>query len=69
VVTEGKCFGEMSFLLSTPRVVMAIALEDVELVEISNENINNLMNEYPEFVVEMLRDLAERVRETNKLID
>jgi membrane protein len=69
VITEGKCFGEMSFLLSTPRVVMAIALEDVELVEISNENINNLMNEYPEFVVEMLRDLAERVRETNKLID
>jgi len=69
VVAEGKCFGEMSFLLSAPRVVMAVALEDVELVEISNENINNLMNEYPEFVVEMLRDLAERVRETNKLID
>jgi membrane protein len=72
VVTEGKCFGEMSFLLSSPRVVTAVALEDVELAEISNENISNLMNEYPEFVVEMLRDMAERVREyreTNKLID
>jgi membrane protein len=69
VITEGKCFGEMSFLLSLPRVVTATALDDVEVVAISNENINNLMNEYPAFVVEMLRDMATRVREASILTD
>ncbi len=69
VIPEKKCFGEMSFLLSSPRVVTAIALDDAELVTISNENLNNLMNEYPSFVVEMLRNMAKRVREMNKLID
>ena len=69
MVTAGKCFGGMSFLLSSPRVARAVALEDVDLVTISNENINNLMNEYPEFVVEMLREMAQRLRETNNLVD
>jgi membrane protein len=69
VIAEGKCFGEMSFLLSLPRVVTATALDDVEAVAISYENINNLMNEYPAFVVEMLRDMATRVREASMLID
>jgi membrane protein len=69
VIAPGRWFGGMSFLLSTPRVAKAVALEDVELVVIKNENINNLMNEYPEFVVEMLREMAQRLRETNKVID
>jgi YihY family inner membrane protein len=68
-VPEGACFGEMSYLLSAPRVATAMALDDVELVAISGENINNLMNEYPEFVIQMLREMAVRLRETNKLID
>jgi len=69
VITAGKCFGGMSFLLASPRVATAIALADVELVVISNENINNLMNDYPEFVVDILRDMASRLRDANKAID
>ncbi len=69
VVAPGKWFGGMSFLLSSPRVARAVALEDVELVTINNENINKLMNEYPEFVVKMLREMAQRLREANKAID
>ncbi len=69
VITPGRCFGGMSFLLSSARVAQAVALEDVELVTINNENINNLMNEYPEFVVDMLREMMERLRESNKVID
>jgi membrane protein len=68
-IMSGKCFGEMSFLLAAPRVATAIALEDVELVTINSENISKMMNEFPEFVVDLLRDLAIRLRETNKLID
>ena len=69
VIPEGKCFGGMSFLLSSPRVATAAALEDAELIVLNNENINNLMNEYPEFVVDMLREMAGRLRDANKGID
>jgi YihY family inner membrane protein len=68
-IPEGKYFGEISYLLSTPRAATAVALDDVELVAINSENIENLMNTYPEFVLGMLREMAERLRETNKLID
>jgi membrane protein len=69
VIPEGKFFGEMSYLLSAPRIAAAVALDDVELVAISNENIGKLMNEYPDFIIEMLRDIAGRLQETNNLID
>ena len=69
VISAGKCFGGMSFLLSSPRVAMAVAMEDVELVVISAQNIGSLMNEYPDFVLEILREMAERIREMNKAID
>jgi membrane protein len=68
-ILPGKCFGAVSFLLSVPRVAAAIALEDADLVIISNENIDALMNEYPEFVIEILREIAFRLREANKVVE
>ena len=68
-IPEGKCFGEMSFLLAAPRLSTAVAINAVELVSINNENVTQLMNEYPEFVVEILREMALRLREAGKLID
>ena len=68
-ISEGKCFGEMSFLLAAPRLSTAVAIHDVELVSINNENVTQLMNEYPEFVVGMLREMAVRLREAGTLID
>jgi membrane protein len=69
VITEGKCFGGMSFLLSSPRMAQAVALEDVELVSIDNENLDKLVNEYPAYVIELLREMAERLRDTNTVVD
>lgn len=69
VIPKGKFFGEMSYLLSAQRVAAAVALDDVELVAIGNENIIKLMNEDPEFILEMLRDIARRLQATNNLID
>ncbi len=69
MITRGMCFGGISFLLSSPRAVRAVALEDTEVVMITRKNINGLMNDYPEFVLELLREMAERVRKTNKSID
>ncbi len=69
VIPQGRSFGGLSFLLSSPRIATAVALDDVELLSLNSENINNLMNEFPEFVVKMLRETALRVRETNRVID
>jgi len=68
-VPAGKSFGGLSFLLSSCRVASAVAVDDVQLVALNNENINRLMNEFPEMVVEMLREMALRLRESNKVID
>ncbi len=68
VIGRGKYFGEMSFLLSQPRSATAVAREDTELIAISDRTIGTLMNEYPEFIIEMLREMATRLRETNKLV-
>ncbi len=69
VITPGKSFGGLSFLLGSQRVATAVALDDTELVVLNNDNINALMNEFPEFVVEMLREMALRLRETNRIVD
>lgn len=69
VIPAGRFFGEMSFLLAVPRIETAVALGDSELVIVTRDNISSLMSNYPEFVVGMLREMALRLRETNKLID
>lgn len=68
-ISQGKCFGEISFLLASTRLSTAIATDDVELVSVNNENVALLLNEYPEFVVDMLREMALRLRGAGKLID
>jgi membrane protein len=68
-VPEGKMLGALSFLLSSPRTTTAVALDDVELVVLNNQNIDNLMNEFPSLVVEMVREMAVRLRETNGATD
>ncbi len=68
-VAAGKSFGGLSFLLSSKRVATAVAVGDVRVVVLNNENVNNLTNEFPELVVEMFREMAKRLRESNKIID
>lgn len=68
VIRAKNYFGEMSFLLSEPRSATAVALESVELIAVSNETITVLMNEFPGLVLSMLREMALRLRDTNRLI-
>jgi len=68
VVREKNFFGEMSFLLAQLRSATTVALDDVELIAISNDTVLTLMNEFPELVLSMLRNMARKLRETNRLI-
>jgi len=68
-VRAGQYFGVVSFLLATPRIAAAVALDDVELVMITRQNINDLMHESPDFTLSMLREAALRIRETSSLFE
>jgi len=65
-ILPGNCFGALSFLMSVPRVATCVAAEDTELVVINTENIDKMMDEYPEFVIEILKEIALRLREASK---
>ena len=65
----GGYFGEMSMLLSAPRTATATAGgEGAQLIEIAQENFDLLLRENPEIVQGLLRELADRLRLTNRQI-
>lgn len=68
-ILPGRYFGEMAFLLSKPRVASAVALEETELVIINSRNMETLIGESPDLIWEILKEMALRLRETNKLIE
>ena len=68
-VKAGQYFGVVSFLLDSSRIATAVALDDVELVMITRQNISHLMSESPDFILAMLKEAALRLRETGKLFE
>lgn len=68
IVEPGHYFGVMGLLLDEPRLTSAVALRDSELVVINSENMHTLTKESPELIWKMLKDLAKRFREVDKLI-
>lgn len=68
-VGSGQYFGVASFLLGTPRIATAIAAQDCELVAITSRNLNHLLHDSPDLIMSMLREVAIRLRETNKMVE
>jgi membrane protein len=66
VIAAGQFFGEMSFLLGTPRTATAVALEGCECLVIHEENIDTLMREFPGILRGMLTELAQRLKDTSE---
>jgi membrane protein len=66
-VREGQYFGMVSFLLSEPRIAAAVAAEDAELVMIDRENITGLLQESPELIHALLREIAGRLADTTRI--
>lgn len=69
VIREGEFFGEMSFLLGVARTASAVALEDVELIVINDQTVKSLIDEFPDFILKMLKEMASRLREMNRMVD
>jgi CRP-like cAMP-binding protein len=59
-------FGEMALIDNEPRSAIAVAVTDVELVAVSEQQFLFLVSQTPYFALKVMRVLAQRLRATNK---
>ncbi|MGB4549610.1 MAG: YhjD/YihY/BrkB family envelope integrity protein [Syntrophales bacterium] len=70
VLKEGDYFGEMAMLLRSPRTATVIAVEDdTRLIRIREDNFETILRENPKIVHGILKEMAERVKRTDELVD
>ncbi len=62
VLEAGDFFGEMSLLDDQPRAASARAVTDVKLLAIDHSTFDQMLRQYPEVAIRMLRILCERLR-------
>ncbi|WP_426527196.1 Crp/Fnr family transcriptional regulator [Bradyrhizobium sp. McL0615] len=68
-LTTDNIFGEMALIDSEPRSATAVAITDVELVPISENQFLFLVTQTPYFALKVMRILAQRLRVTSKSLD
>ena len=68
-VGPGQYFGVVSFLLETDRTTSAVVEEDVELAVISRQTIPHIIHESPEIIIAVLKEVAGRLRDMDRLIE
>lgn len=65
-LAAGDYFGEMSMLIDTPRTAAARATEDgTELIAIGRDNFETILRETPGIALDLLREMAQRLKTTN----
>lgn len=66
---EGDYFGEMSMLIQSPRTAAAIAAEpDTQLLIISQDNFEIILREEPKVLLSVLKEMAQRLKNTTEYI-
>lgn len=69
VLERGTFFGEMAVLTGEPRSARAEALVDCELIEIDAATLQVFLDQHPRAAQGMIRTLAERLRQTDELVE
>jgi CRP/FNR family transcriptional regulator, cyclic AMP receptor protein len=60
---EGDYFGELSLLDGRPRSASVMTLTNCEIILLARANVLELIQQYPEFAMQLLTELTQRVRE------
>ncbi len=61
-LTVGGVFGEMALLDAEPRIATAIARTDCKIVPIDQRRFTFLVQQTPNFALQLLRVIADRLR-------
>ncbi len=68
VMTEGDFFGELSLLDGQSRSANVTVLNDAEMLLINRDDFLNLLTEFPQIAIQLLRELAGRIRKSDSQI-
>lgn len=66
--TAGGIIGVMAINEAAPRRATATALTDVKVARVNRDQLNDLMTEKPEFSLQLMSVLANRLREADQYI-
>ncbi|MEO5969983.1 MAG: cyclic nucleotide-binding domain-containing protein [Bdellovibrionia bacterium] len=67
-VLKGEVIGELSFFDRQPRSATAVAITDVEVIEISFASMENIYASIPDYMKTIMGSLAARLRKANDTI-
>ncbi len=68
ILVDGDFFGEMAILDGQTRSANAITLEDTEMLIIRRENFLQMLHDYPQIAINLLKELAHRLRRSDSQI-
>jgi CRP/FNR family transcriptional regulator/CRP/FNR family cyclic AMP-dependent transcriptional regulator len=63
---SGEYFGEMNLFDEEPHSASAVAEEETDLLLIRKENLNEILELYPEIALEIVRVFSKRLRAMNE---
>ena len=68
MLNEGDFFGEMSLLDGESRSANVIALEKTKVLTLDRNDFIAVVNDYPKIAVQLLKELARRLRKSDRQI-
>jgi len=68
ILGEGDIFGELSIIDGLARSATVTSIEDVELWVLNRNQFLDLLDKYPSIAVELLKELANRLRKSDAQI-
>ena len=68
ILNKGDFFGEMSLFTKQPRAATVITAEEAVLLEVSQDNVYELIRANPKVFYEILKTLCMRVDELNSRV-
>lgn len=68
ILSEGDFFGEMSLLDGQTRSANVTAIEDSELLVLRREEFLQMLHDYPQIAINLLKELAQRIRKGDEHI-
>ena len=68
ILSDGDFFGEMSLLDGHTRSANVTAIEEAELLVIRREEFLQMLHDFPQIAINLLKELAQRIRKSDEHI-